>query len=182
MKSVYTNFHLLWPHEFILTNRIWHQQSFSQILGPKGLYQRSIIHIWSEVKSLSHVQLFATLWTVAHQVHWSLGLSRQGYWNGLPCPPPVYLPTQGLNPGFPHCRQTPYTLNHQGSHFRIWTSRKGQDCREWSWRQDRIGSGEPWMIFNVFPMWGKEKNNVDRRWSIVDCDSNNPSKMMLSGL
>ena len=92
------------------------------------------------------------------------------------------FPTQGLNPGFPHCRQTPYTLNHQGSHFRIWTSRKGQDCREWSWRQDRIGSGEPWMIFNVFPMWGKEKNNVDRRWSIVDCDSNNPSKMMLSGL
>ena len=25
------------------------------------------------------------------------------------------FPTQGLNPGFPHCRQTPYHLSHQGS-------------------------------------------------------------------
>ena len=25
------------------------------------------------------------------------------------------LPTQGSNPGFPHCRQTLYHLSHQGS-------------------------------------------------------------------
>ena len=25
------------------------------------------------------------------------------------------FPTQGLNPGLPHCRQTPYHLSHQGS-------------------------------------------------------------------
>ena len=29
-----------------------------------------------------------TLWTVAHQAPLSMGLSRQEYWSGLPCPPP----------------------------------------------------------------------------------------------
>ena len=33
-----------------------------------------------------------TLWTVARQVPLSMGLSRQGYWNGLPCSPPGDLP------------------------------------------------------------------------------------------
>ena len=37
-----------------------------------------------KVKSLSHVRLFATLWTVAYQVPPSLGFSRQEYWSGLP--------------------------------------------------------------------------------------------------
>ena len=37
---------------------------------------------------LSHVQLFATLLTIAHQALLSMGFSRQEYWSGLPCPPP----------------------------------------------------------------------------------------------
>ena len=39
----------------------------------------------------------AALWTVARQAPLSVGLSRQGYWSGLPCPPPGGLPTQGSN-------------------------------------------------------------------------------------
>ena len=39
---------------------------------------------WSEVKSLSHVRLFATPWTVAYQAPPSMGFSRQECWNGLP--------------------------------------------------------------------------------------------------
>ena len=35
---------------------------------------------------------FATPWTTAHQVPLSVGLPRQGYWSGLPFPPP-YLTT-----------------------------------------------------------------------------------------
>ena len=34
-----------------------------------------------EVKSLSHVRLFATLWTVAHQAPPSMEFSRQEYWH-----------------------------------------------------------------------------------------------------
>ena len=35
----------------------------------------------------SRVQLFATLWTVAHQAPLSMGFSRQECWSGLPCRP-----------------------------------------------------------------------------------------------
>ena len=38
------------------------------------------------VQSLSHVRLFSTPWTVAHQAPLSMGLSRQEYWSGLPFP------------------------------------------------------------------------------------------------
>ena len=44
-----------------------------------------------KVKSLSHVRLFATPWTVAHQAPPSMGFSRQEYWSGLPFPSPGSL-------------------------------------------------------------------------------------------
>ena len=47
-----------------------------------------------------HVQLFATLWTVAHQDLLSMGFSKQQYWSGLPCPPPGNLPDPGIEPIF----------------------------------------------------------------------------------
>ena len=37
----------------------------------------------------THVQLFATLWTVAHQAPLLMGFSRQECWSRLPCPSPV---------------------------------------------------------------------------------------------
>ena len=46
----------------------------------------------------SHVRLFVTLWTVAHQSPLSRGFSRQEYWSGLPCPPPEDLPNSGIEP------------------------------------------------------------------------------------
>ena len=48
---------------------------------------------------LSHVQLFVTPWTVAHQAPLSLGFSRQEYWSGLPFPSPGDLPDPGIEPG-----------------------------------------------------------------------------------
>ena len=48
------------------------------------------------LSSFSRVQLFATLWTVAHQVPLSMGFSRQESWSGLPSPPPGYLPHSGI--------------------------------------------------------------------------------------
>ena len=40
-------------------------------------------------KSLSHVWLLATPWTVAHQAPPSMGFSRQEYWSGVPLPSPI---------------------------------------------------------------------------------------------
>ena len=48
----------------------------------------NVMHAYVCVQSLSHVQLFATLWTVACQAPLSMGFSRQQYWSGLPSPPP----------------------------------------------------------------------------------------------
>ena len=45
---------------------------------------------------LSHVWLFATPWTVAHQAPLSMGFPRQECWSGLPCPPPGHLPDPGI--------------------------------------------------------------------------------------
>ena len=53
------------------------------------------------MKSLSHVRLFATPWTVAHQASPSMGFSRQEYWSGLPFPSPGDLPDPGIEPGSP---------------------------------------------------------------------------------
>ena len=48
----------------------------------------------------SHVQLFVTPWTVAHQASLSVGFSRQESWSGLPFPPPAHLPDPGIEPTF----------------------------------------------------------------------------------
>ena len=43
-----------------------------------------------KVKSLSHVRLFATPWTAAHQTPLSMGFSRQESWSGLPSPNTIF--------------------------------------------------------------------------------------------
>ena len=61
--------------------------------------------IYAEVlccaQSLSHVCLFATPYTVAHQAPLSCGFPRQEYWSGLPCLLPGDLPCPGIKPRSP---------------------------------------------------------------------------------
>ena len=54
-----------------------------------------------KVKSLSCVQFFVTLWTVAYQALPSMGFSRQEYWSGLLFPSPGDPPNPGIKPGSP---------------------------------------------------------------------------------
>ena len=54
-----------------------------------------------KVKLLSHVQLFATPWTVAYQAPQTMEFSRQEYWSGLPFRSPGELPNPGIDPGSP---------------------------------------------------------------------------------
>ena len=65
----------------------------------------------------SHVRLFATLWTVAHQAPLFVGFSRQEYWSGLPCPPPGDLPdprTESTSPVSSALQVDSLPLSHQG--------------------------------------------------------------------
>ena len=63
----------------------------------------------------SRVQLFATLWTVAHQAPLSMVFSRQEYWRGLPCPPPGDLPNEHGSPVAPALQADYLPLSHRGS-------------------------------------------------------------------
>ena len=76
------------------------------------------IHILTYKKKLlvlSHVQLFVTPWTVAHQIPLSMGFSSQEYWSGLSLPPSGDLPNQGPNPYLLHWQADSLPLNHQGN-------------------------------------------------------------------
>ena len=56
---------------------------------------------WSEMKSLSHVRLFVTPWTVAYQAPPSMRFSRQECWSDLPFPSPGDFPYPGIEPWSP---------------------------------------------------------------------------------
>ena len=67
---------------------------------------------------LSHVRLFVTPCTVAHQASLSMGFPRQEYWSGLLFLIQGFFLTQGLNLHLLrllHCRQILYHLSYQGS-------------------------------------------------------------------
>ena len=67
---------------------------------------------------LSNVQLFANLWTVAHQAPVSIQYFRQEYWSGLPFPPPGDLPIPGIESASlvsGTLQEDSLLLSHQGS-------------------------------------------------------------------
>ena len=66
-------------------------------------------------KLLSWVWLFATSWTVACQSPVSMDSPGQNTGVGGRSLLQGIFPTQGSNPGLPHCRQILYHLSHQGS-------------------------------------------------------------------
>ena len=74
-----------------------------------------------------HFQLFATLWTVAHQAPLSMGFSRQEYLSRWPCPPSGNFPDSGIEPA---CLTSPAPSG------RFFTTGKPEYCStELSYRQ-----------------------------------------------
>ena len=67
----------------------------------------------------SHVQLFVTLWTVAHRAPLSMGFSWQEYWSGLAFPSPEDLSNTRIAPSSPvfPALQIPYPLSQLGSPY-----------------------------------------------------------------
>ena len=67
-----------------------------------GISESCVLCIWWKIyRSLSHVQLCATLWTVAHQAPPSMGFSRQEYWSWFPFSSPGDLPDPRIEPRSP---------------------------------------------------------------------------------
>ena len=63
--------------------------------------ETGIPHVHVYVCVLSHVQLFVTPCTVAHQAPLSMEFSRQEYWSALPFASPGDLPYPGIKPESP---------------------------------------------------------------------------------
>ena len=75
--------------------------NLDSILKSRDITLPTKVLLVKKEKSLSHVQLFVTPWTVAYQAPQSMKFSRQEYWSGLPFPSPGDLPKPGIEPRFP---------------------------------------------------------------------------------
>ena len=82
---------------------LWSQLWILSTWGGEGYHPKGLCYLQGSGQTdfrllahFSHVQLFATLWTLTLQAPLSMGFSRQEYWSGLPCPLPGNLPNPGV--------------------------------------------------------------------------------------
>ena len=109
-------------------NTLWHKlQQFFFDPPPRIMKIKTKINKWGliklkssctakvkvKVKLLSHVRFFVTPWTTRLLCPWDFPGKNTGV--GCHLLLQETFPTQGLNLGLPHCRQTLYHLSHQGS-------------------------------------------------------------------
>ena len=64
---------------------------------------------------LSHVQIFVTLWTVAHHAPLFMGLPRREYWSGCPSSTPGNLPDSEIEPALLYWQADSLPLSHLGN-------------------------------------------------------------------
>ena len=116
----------------------------------------------------SHVRLFATPGTVAHQVLLSMrGISRQEYFSMLPCPPPGDFPDSAMKLCllcFLHCRWILYPLSQLRSPSSVWGNLNGNSLS--------IGYCCPWMMVSVVCI--NKSKPISRigptKWEEIWCD------------
>ena len=77
---------LLLPRRKTMTNTDSILKSRDITLPAKVSILKAVFFPMLMLSHFSRVQLFATLWTVAHQAPLSMGFSRQEHWNGLRFP------------------------------------------------------------------------------------------------
>ena len=86
--------------------RVSHQSSIESSDSYPSPYHISLCHLESLANCLyvcvlsrfSHIWLFVTQQTIAHQTSLSMGFSRQECWSGLPVPSPGEFPNPGIKP------------------------------------------------------------------------------------
>ena len=99
-----------------------------------------------------------TLWPLGLYTLWNspgqnTGVDSHSFLQGI-------FPTQGLNPGLPHCRQILYQLSHQGSPF----SSKGEKltappCQVSGYK--KFPTGQPSTpLINVHTRWVTQQTNA----------------------
>ena len=85
------------------------------------------------VQTYSHVQLFATSWTITRQAPLPMGFSRQEYLSGLLLPSPRGLPDLGVKPTFPALAGRFFTTSTSWEAPRVRSSPRLPHCRQMLW-------------------------------------------------
>ena len=96
------NLNTKWVKPFIISLILYHHSVFFPIFFFLTYFHQPFLqaaHSCCCWKVLSHVWLFATPWTVAHQAPLCMGFPRQEYWSGLSFPSPGHLPDPGVKSG-----------------------------------------------------------------------------------
>ena len=106
-KAMLSNWSYSWPQWSSL--QIKHQFFFFKSCCPFSL-TRTFMSVKWKLKSLSHVQLFVTLWAIGigNSPSQNIEVGSLSLLQGI-------FSTQGSNLGLPHCRWILYQLSHQGS-------------------------------------------------------------------
>ena len=107
-----------------------------------------------KVKSLSHVWLLVTPWTVAYQVPPSMGFSRQKYQSGSPFPSPGDLPDPGIEPKVSHI---------VGKRFTIWATKEVHVkiiCLNWITQNKKFESTLTYSSYSTSSLWEKAESQT----------------------
>ena len=110
-----------------------HQESLKRI---NWIHTHNPVHP-SMLSHFSHVQLFETLWNVAHQAPPSMGFSRQEYRRGLSFPSPRDLPDPGMelaSPASPALAGKFLPLAPPGE-----PRLQSKGSQSWTWLSDWVG-------------------------------------------
>ena len=105
-----------------------------------------------DFKSLSHVWLFVTPWTVAHQASLSMEFSRQEYWSGLYFLSPEDLPEPGIEPWSPASQadSLPFELQGRAKELMLLNCGVGEDSWESLGLQgDQTSQSERKSVLNI---------------------------------
>ena len=104
------------------------------------------------MKSLSHIRLSATPWTVAYQAPPLMGFSRQEYWSGLPFPSPGDLPDPGIEPRSPALEADALTSEPPGKPIQEGVPKSILTVQVW-WVVEWKPSGLPDGLLHLHWMW-----------------------------
>ena len=113
------------------------------------------------LSSFSCVWLFVTPPTAARQAPLSMGVSRQEYWNRLPCPPQRLLPDPGITPA---SLMSPVLAGRVFTTSATWEAHECIICRkvyfiDWSKYGCIAHRGNDTWNVNILPPW-EEKNCI----------------------
>ena len=84
------------------------------------IYSKCSIKYVVVVLLISHIQLFASPWTIAHQAPLFMGFPRQEYWSELPFPSPWDLPDPEIKPTCPALDGRFFTTEPPGKPNKSW--------------------------------------------------------------